>query len=81
MASLQSDFSPYSLVVLFGPAELRMLALPHILLSLSFSQHCPSKHTVLIQSSGSTLSDSLKEQLGKAKSSNVAQSIPRFSRP
>ncbi len=35
-------------------------------------------NVVLIQSSGPTLSGSLKERLVKAKSSDVASSIPEF---
>ncbi len=73
MFSLQSDFSRHFLLNLLGPAELRMFI--HLFpLCLLHLQHNFLNYSVLRQSSGPTPSDSLKERLGKAKSSDVAQS-------
>jgi len=76
MSLLQSDFSRHSLLNLLGPAELRLFIISHALLSLS-NFLCRSMYNVVLkQSSGPTPSDSLEERLGKAKSSDVAPSIP-----
>ena len=72
MFSLQSDFSRHFLLNLVGPAELRMFI--HLFsLCLLHLQHHFLNYSMLKQSSGPTPSDSLKERLGKAKSSDVAQ--------
>jgi hypothetical protein len=79
MSLLQSDFSRHSLPDLLGPAELRMFIISHARISLSHTKCRPMYYVVLKQSSGPTPSGSLKERLGKAKSSNVASSIPEYS--
>jgi len=79
MSLLQSDFSRHSLIILLGPAELRVFIISHAWISLSYSSHRPMYYVVLKQSSGPTPSGSLEERLGKAKSSDVASSIPEYS--
>jgi hypothetical protein len=79
MFSLQSDFSRHSLTKLLGAAELRMIIFSYTSVVLCHPQATPIDHTVLKQSSRPTLSASLQVWLGKAKSSDVAQSIPQCS--
>jgi len=79
MFSLQSDFSRHSLTKLLGAAELRTFICSCISFVLCHFLATPIDHTVLKQSSRPTLSASLQVWLGKAKSSDVAQSIPQCS--
>jgi len=79
MSLLQSDFSRHSLINLLGPAELRMFIKSHARIFPSHTKHRPMYYIVLTQSSGPTPSGSIKERLGKAKSSDVASSIPEYS--
>ncbi len=79
MSSLQSDFSRHSLLNLLGPAELREFIKSHVRIFSSHTKHRPMYTIVLTQSSGPTPSDSLEERIGKAKSSDVASSIPECS--
>jgi hypothetical protein len=79
MSLLQSDFSRHSLINLLGPAELRVSIKSHARIFPSYTKPRPMYTIVLTQSSGPTPSDSLEERLGKAKSSDVASSIPECS--
>jgi hypothetical protein len=79
MFSLQSDFIRHSLTKLLGAVELRTLISSHTFVILCHPQATPLNHTVLKQSSRPTSSDSLQVWLGKAKSSDVALSIPQCS--
>jgi hypothetical protein len=78
MSLLQSDFSRHSLINLLGPAELRVFIKFHARIFHSHTKHRPMYSIVLKQSSGPTPSGSLEERIGKAKSSDVASSIPEY---
>jgi len=77
MFSLQSDFSRHSLTKLFGAAELRMIIFSYTSVVLCHPQATPFDQIVLNQSLRPTPSASLQVWLGKAKSSDVAQTIPQ----
>jgi hypothetical protein len=79
MNSLQSDFKRHSLTNLLGAAEIRMIIFSYTSVVLCHPQPDPVDPTVLNQSSRPTSSDPLQVWLGKAKSSDVALSIPRCS--
>ena len=79
MSLLQSDFSRHSLINLLGPAELRTFIIYHARISLRHTYCRSMYYVVLKQSSGPTPSGSLEERFGKAKSSDVASSIPECS--
>ena len=79
MFSLQSDFLRHSLTKLLGAAELRPFICSCTSVVLCYAQTTQINHTVLKQSSRPTSSDSLQVWLGKAESSDVAQSIPHCS--
>jgi hypothetical protein len=79
MSLLQSGFSRHSLINLIGPAELRVSIKSNARISHSYTLRRPMYSIVFTQSSGPTPSGSLEERLGKAKSSDVASSIPEYS--
>jgi hypothetical protein len=79
MHSLQSDFSRHSLTKLLGAVELRMIILSYTSDVFSHPQVTLIGQTVLEQSSRPTPSAPLQVWLGKAKSSDFAQSIPQCS--
>ncbi|MEA3420431.1 MAG: hypothetical protein U9Q97_01990 [Acidobacteriota bacterium] len=56
-----------------------MFILSSAVMSASHHQHRPIDYTVLTHPSGQTLSGSLEDRLIKAKSFNVASSIPSNS--
>jgi len=60
MFLLQSDFSRHSLVILLGPAELRMFIISHAQISLNHTKCRLMYSIVLTQSSGPTPSGSLE---------------------
>jgi hypothetical protein len=76
MSLLQSDFSRHSLLNLLGPAELRMLIISHA--RISFQPYLASAD-VLYRAQTVLGPDSVgfpRDRLGKAKSSDIAASIP-----
>ena len=82
--ALGNVFAPVRFLTPFPPQTSRPCGTPHVYLLLhqvvlSYPQAYPIDHTVLKQSSGPTVSDSLQIWLRKAKSSDVAQSIPQCS--
>ena len=79
MYSLQSDFKRHPLTKLLGAVELRTFICSCIPLVLCHLQVTPIEQTVLKQSSRPIPSASRQVWLGKAKSSDVALSIPQCS--
>jgi len=72
-------FNAISSPIFSALLELRMSILSNTTMSASHHQHHPIDYTVLTHPSGPTSSGSLEDRLRKAKSFNVASSIPSNS--